>query len=214
MEILLFYFAAPQPTRTGHDTTSYFSPIQYNNKSLTIPTHYGMFVKLKDRTDQMIFIFYFQFKTFSFFQSGRKIRYSLSHTQQRRKIKTQRLQTEIKSVIFLSKRKKIHPFNLSLQSTHANTSILPLSLCQSVKVSKRQMNPSENAFLAPKYGFMDSEGLLGRFAKYTLTPDPLIRHPNSTKTDSRDIIRKQYQETYHTFSHLSIGRFRQQTRGE
>ena len=139
MEILLFYFAAPQPTRTGHDTTSYFSPIQYNNKSLTIPTHYGMFVKLKDRTDQMIFIFYFQFKTFSFFQSGRKIRYSLSHTQQRRKIKTQRLQTEIKSVMFLSKRKKTHPFNLSLQSTHANTSILPLSLCQSVKTSNEPL---------------------------------------------------------------------------
>ena len=83
-----------------------------------------------------------------------------------------------------------------------------------VKVSKRQMNPSENALLAPKYGLMDSEALLGRFAKYTLTPHPLIWHPNSMKTDSRDIIRTQYQETYRTFSHLSIGRFRQQTRGE
>lgn len=32
-----------------------------------------MFVKLKDRTDQMIFIFYFQFKTFSFSKAGAKL---------------------------------------------------------------------------------------------------------------------------------------------
>ena len=39
------------------------------------------------------------------------------------------------------------------------------------------MNPSENALLAPKYGLMDSEALLGQFAKYTLAPYPLIQHP-------------------------------------
>ncbi len=36
------------------------------------------------------------------------------------------------------------------------------------------MNLSTVLFLAPKYSLMDSEGLLRRFAKYTLLPNGLF----------------------------------------
>ena len=42
-----------------------------------------------------------------------------------------------------------------------------------VRLSKCQMNRARRAFLASKYEFVTGEGLLGRFAKYTLSPLPL-----------------------------------------
>ena len=50
-----------------------------------------------------------------------------------------------------------------------------LALPPDAEVSKCQMKRPTVPFLAPKYSSVDSEALLGRFAKYTLTANGLFR---------------------------------------